>query len=248
MSLEYLSNNAPDDDRTYWYKVVRENLEANNIAWTIWDYKGGFGLFEKNSNELFNYDLNTPLLNSLGLNEQPEQEYILKPDTVGFNIYTDYPGENILSYGTTGSDFWNSTDPWEGNFDLYWTGANQYNAINFSFKPVKDLSRLVTENYVIDFYMKGNEEVKLDLRFIDTKEDSTDHPWRIRYTLDSTKVKYNGEWQHIRIPLKNFTEHGSWDNNTWYIPEGKFDWSAVDRFEIDSEYGDMGERNYGLMR
>jgi Secretion system C-terminal sorting domain len=62
----------------------------------------------------------------------------------------------------------------------------------------------------------------------------------MRYTLNSANVSYNGTWQHIKIPLKDFTEQGSWDNNTWYNPEGKFDWSKIDRFEIDSEYGNMG--------
>jgi endoglucanase len=58
--------NSPDSNRTYWYKIVREYLESKNIAWTIWDYKGGFGLFKKGSNELFDYDLNIPLVKALG--------------------------------------------------------------------------------------------------------------------------------------------------------------------------------------
>lgn len=36
---------------------------------------------------------------------------------------------------------------------------------------------------------------------------------------------------------------GSWDNNTWYNPQGKFDWSALDRFEISVEdAGTFGEQ------
>jgi hypothetical protein len=35
--------------------------------------------------------------------------------------------------------------------------------------------------------------------------------------------------------LNNFREHGSWDNR-WFNPQGLFDWTAVDRFEIVSEY------------
>ena len=61
-----LRYNAPDADRTFWYQKVREYLEESGIAWTIWDYHGGFGVFEKNSNELFDHDLNIPLLESLG--------------------------------------------------------------------------------------------------------------------------------------------------------------------------------------
>lgn len=59
--------NSGNDDRIYWYKVVREYLEKNNIPWTSWDYRGTFGLFNKGSMELFETDLNIPLLESLGL-------------------------------------------------------------------------------------------------------------------------------------------------------------------------------------
>ena len=232
--------NASDSNRTYWYSIMRQYLESKNIAWTTWDYQGGFGLFKKGSNELFDYDLNIPLLNALGFNIPEQHQYELKPDSVGFDIYTDDIGENILGYGSGTSDFWNKDNPEGGEFSIYWTGASQYNTISFVSKPIKDLSRLVSENYNIDLYIKGDAAVPLDIRFIDTKENALDHPWRMRYTLNASNVSYNGTWQHINIPLKDFTEQGSWDNNTWYNPEGKFDWSKIDRFEIDSEYGDMG--------
>ena len=78
---------------------------------------------------------------------------------------------------------------------------------------------------------------KFDVRFIDTKtSDTTDHPWRMRYTIDKNVVTWDNRWHHLFIPLNEFTEQGSWDNNTWYNPEGKYDWAAVDRFEIDAEY------------
>ena len=238
--LGVFMENAPDSDRTYWYQTVRKYLESKNIAWTTWDYKGGFGLFTKGSNELFDYDLNVPLLKALGFNIPAQQNYVLKPDSTGFDIYTDYIGENILGSGSATTNFWNEADPENGDFSIYWTGANQYNTISFVFKPVKDLSLLVSEDYLIDFYMKGRAITPIDIRFIDTKENENDHPWRMRYTLDSSNFVYNDTWQHVQVPLNNFKEHGSWDNNTWYNPEGKFDWGAIDRFEIDSEYGDMG--------
>ncbi len=57
-----------DANRVYWYGVVRQYLEENGIAWTTWDYEGGFGIFNKGSKELFDYDLNIPLIKALGLN------------------------------------------------------------------------------------------------------------------------------------------------------------------------------------
>jgi len=53
--------NSSNDDRVYWYRVVRDYLEQNGIPWTMWDYYGGFGLFKNGSN-----DLNIPLLKALG--------------------------------------------------------------------------------------------------------------------------------------------------------------------------------------
>jgi len=35
---------APAEDRMQWYQDVRSVLEENKIAWTNWDYKGGFGI------------------------------------------------------------------------------------------------------------------------------------------------------------------------------------------------------------
>jgi hypothetical protein len=31
-------------DRAAWLHDVRTTLESNNIAWTMWDYNGGFGI------------------------------------------------------------------------------------------------------------------------------------------------------------------------------------------------------------
>ncbi len=42
----------------------------------------------------------------------------------------------------------------------------------------------------------------------------------------------------MQIPLDEFSEHGSWDGS-WFNPAGLFDWTAIDRFEIVPEYGDL---------
>lgn len=236
--------NSPDADRVYWYDVVRKYLEANGIPWTTWDYQGGFGLFKKGSNELFDYDLNTGVLNSLGLNVPPQKMYQLKPDTVPFAIYTDYLGHSIsdASYAGGGTiDFYNAT-PESGMYSIYWTGSPRYNGLVFNFRPVKDLSLLVANNYELDLWIKGDTPgTKFQIRFIDTKtSDPADHPWRNSYDIDGTKVTWNNSWQHLKIPLKSFRETGSWDNGSWYNPAGKFDWKAIDRLEFISEFSDLG--------
>jgi hypothetical protein len=95
----------------------------------------------------------------------------------------------------------------------------------------------VDADYVLDLYIKGdNPEALIDLRFIDTKTgDPGDHPWRMRYTIDGGVADLDGSWQHLQLPLKDFSEHGAWDGG-WYEPVGAFDWSEIDRFEIVAEH------------
>lgn len=76
--------NSSNADRIYWYGAVRQYLEEKGIPWTIWDYQGGFGLFNKGSNQLFHYDLNTGLLQSLGFNVPPQETYVPRPDSTVF--------------------------------------------------------------------------------------------------------------------------------------------------------------------
>jgi alpha-glucosidase len=59
---------SDNNDRVYWYEIVRKYFDENNIPWTIWDYQGGFGLFKANTSGMFDNDLNIPLLKALGLN------------------------------------------------------------------------------------------------------------------------------------------------------------------------------------
>jgi endoglucanase len=231
--------NSSDTDRVFWYNGVRNYLQQNNISWTIWDYRGGFGLYKKNSDEMFQYDLNIPLVAALGFSVPSQSVYVQKPDTTAITLYSDYPGPNIInsSYTTGMIDFYSDQSTYEGKYCIYWYGADQYQQIGFDFKPNKDLSFLKEEGYVFDCRVKGDAaNTSFDIRFVDTKtNESNDHPWRMRYIINNALVPFNNEWQHHQIPLKYFSEQGAWDNNTWYDPRGLFDWKNIDRFEIVSE-------------
>ncbi len=229
--------NSDFADRAGWYGSVREYLEQNNIPWTTWDYKGGFGLFQKNSNELFEHDLNILLLNSLGLNIPRQTPYTLRPDSTGFLIYSDFIGEKINegSYTSGKIDFYSPEFPNNDSYCISWNGFSQYNAIGFDFQPDRDLARLVSEEYALDFMVRGVQGIKFDIRFMDTKTSAGDHPWRMGVTIDEIMTA-DRRWHHIYIPLSDFGEKGSWDNNTWYNAAGLFDWTAVDKLEISTEY------------
>jgi endoglucanase len=230
--------NSTNYSRTYWYSVVRKYLEENGIAWTTWDYHGGFGLFEDDESGMFEHDLNVPLLDSLGLIIPDQTVYVKKADSTGFMIYTDYIGNQIFesSWNSGSLNYYAKDKPNNGNYCISWSGAEQYNTIGFDFQPDKDLSRLISEGYALDLILRGNTaSTSFDIRFIDTKtSDPADHPWRMRYTIDETNTAFDRKWHHLYIPLASFSEQGSW-GDSWYNPEGKFDWTNIDRFEIVAE-------------
>jgi endoglucanase len=241
--------NSPHQDRINWYDTVRSYLEENDIAWTIWDYTGGFGIFEEGGNDLFEYDIDTALVRALGLTVPEQKEFTIVPDSSGFPVYTDYIAPHIFESSYSGGGLINlyySNHPNNDNYCIYWTGGDQYSNIGLDFKPDKDLSYLLENDYAIDFFVRGSfPGSEFDIRFIDTKtSEPDDHPWRMRYTIDENIAEWDGRWYHIHIPLSDFSEHGSWDDNTWYNPVGDYDWTAVDRFEIVAEHHDLNDRHF----
>ena len=229
--------NSVDKDRVEWYKTVTGYLTQKSIPWTMWDYQGGFGLFNKGSNEIFEYDINRPMAESMGFVLPPFKQYVFKADTVPFNIYTDFAGEGIITTipGTGITDLF-SVDAHAGNYGIYMTDLRQYNALDFDFIPNRDLSKLVAANYTLDFWFKADSPgSNIVLRFVDTKtSEANDHPWRKDYTLNSSVVPFDGQWHLVQIPLKNFVDAGSWDG-AWVNSTNSFDWKAVDHFQIVSE-------------
>jgi endoglucanase len=157
-------------------------------------------------------------------------------------IYGDYIGQNLFESGSSGGkiNFYSTDLPNNGQYCISWTDASRYQQIGFDFRPNKDLSYLVEQGYAIDMIIRGNEPgTRIDIRFIDTKTTAPDdHPWRMGITLDENLVDWDSRWHHLHIPLNQLVEKGSWDN-AWYEPEGKYDWTSVDRFEIVAEHHDL---------
>ena len=102
--------NSDNAQRVNWYRIVGEYLEEKGIPWTMWDYHGGFGLFEKDSNELFKHDLNVPLVEALGLTAPEQTEFVLTPEVADFDIYTEYIAENVRDSSYVG--------PWDAGLLL----------------------------------------------------------------------------------------------------------------------------------
>lgn len=229
--------NSNDAQRVSWYKLVREHLRDKNIPWTIWDYQGSFGLFEKNSDELFEHDLNTSLLQALSLNVPPQTNPVQPVQTTPLEIYDDYVGEGIVdaSKNTAGQLDFYEEDAHDGAFAIGLTDVEQYFSISLDFLPNINLSLLSENMYVLEFWVKGDTPgSSVDMRFVDTKANVADRPWRKGITIDENVAPWDGLWHHVVIPISMLQEKGSYDNG-WFAPEGKFSWHDVDRFEIVAE-------------
>lgn len=231
-------------DRIKWYEIVRKELESLGIPWTIWDYHGGFGIFNNGSNGLFDHDLNTSLLQSLGLESPPQFIYEKQPLDGEKYLYRDGLALWLKerSYGEGIIDYYNKEFPLVGNNALKWQNPKRYNAIGWKFVPEVDLSLMKDQNYSLKFFIKGNIIGKnIDVRFIDSKNGENDRPWRMSFQIDEKWVKWDHSWQEIQIPLSFFRESGSWENNNWQNPMGKFDWKSIDRLEFVTESSDLLE-------
>jgi endoglucanase len=233
---------SPEVDRTFWYEYIRKELESQKISWTIWDYHGSFGLFENGTNGLFDFDLNIPLLKALGLNVPAQSNYEKKPLDSEKWLYRERLSTELKesSYGAGLINYYSKDNSFAGKYAISWKNPKQYDAIGWEFHPEVDASLMVQQNFVLSFYVKGNIIGKsIDVRFLDSKTGPGDRPWRITYRLDDKIVKWDNSWQLIQIPLSKFKEQGAWDENKWHNPEGKFDWTSVDRIEFVAESSDL---------
>ncbi|RNC83800.1 MAG: T9SS C-terminal target domain-containing protein [Balneola sp.] len=239
--------NSDNESRVNWYGTVGPYLSENNIGWTIWDYQGGFGIFEAGTGELFDHDINVPLVDTLGFIVPEQTELVIRPDSVSFDIYRDFSAKGVSSSGSGGLvNLYDTENVYDGEFSISWTGATQYSAITFDFSPNKDLSRLQEEGYTLYLQMIGDTPgTDVDLRFIDTDTNTDgDRPWRANIRIDENRINFDGTWQEVIISLNEITEMGSWDDGAWHEPQGDFDWSAIDVFQIVAETGNHGAAKF----
>ncbi|NQV42366.1 MAG: cellulase family glycosylhydrolase [Candidatus Marinimicrobia bacterium] len=242
-----LNHNADPGQRVDWYQATTHYLDSLGIGWTMWDYQGGFGLFERHSYEMFDHDLNLPLLGAMGFNSPPQTEYMSYTDSVGFYIYDDFVWQNIRTELQGDVMLYSSEDPRVGKYNIVWSQAVQYERLGFNFRPDRDLSRLLSENFVLTFWVKGTgAATTFDIRFMDSKTDvPDDHPWRMTKTISSADITWDGNWQYVQIPLIEFVETGSWDG-AWFDPAGLFDWTEIDELQVVAEHSGFGSSELSL--
>jgi endoglucanase len=140
--LGILMNNSDPEDRVYWYQVVREYLDANDISWTSWDYHGGFGLFNQGSPGKYEHDLIVPLLQALGFALPQQTAASTTSECSGFVFYADATAGDFAqsSFSSGALDMASGEHPHDGNACIRWANAGQYQNVGFDFQPDRDLS------------------------------------------------------------------------------------------------------------
>ncbi len=152
---------APREARLAWYRDMRETLEAHNIAWANWDYKGGFAITAREGE--FDQDLVAILLPAAPKGvTAPGAKLELLADGFKFtegpatdregNVYfTDQPNNTILKWSVDGKLSTFHESPGRANglyFDeagALWACADEKNEL---WKIAMDgTHRVILDNY-----------------------------------------------------------------------------------------------------
>jgi len=225
-------------DRVAWYRTFRSLLEQRSLPWTMWDYRGSFGLFNKGSTEVFDQDLNLPLVAALGFHTVPQRAPGPVAETAGFVLYDEGWAPGSRQGGSHRMGVVNGLDetkPHAGAFSLRLSGLEQYAGPTWDFAPWKDLSAL--QAGAVSLWVRSTAaRFSVDLRFVDGSGPAPDAlPWRNSVTVDERQVPGDGQWHRVTIPLAALVETGAWDGQWHPAQKGAFAWNRVARFEIIAE-------------
>jgi len=238
-----LAFNADLTQRVTWYDELVHYLDSTEVAWTMWDYHGGFGLFEANSYGTFDHDLNIPLVEAMGFDAPTQTPFAIIPDSSNLEIYEDYVLAGITGDSETeGSlNMYSSINPRHGNYCMAWANANQYNNLSFHFEYPRDLNYLIESEYLLTLWIRPSGTPKtLDIRFVDSHTAiPEDHAWRMSASINANALEWNGEWQYVQIPLGDMVEAGAYDNGSYYPPQGLFDWGSIQILQLVAEQNDL---------
>lgn len=247
-------NYADNQERTNWYKMKAKWLEERGIVRVSWDYKGGFGVFNKADGH-FPEDLNTVLLEGMGFTVPP-MEKRLRPswlDTAkeknDFSIYRNGVSQNIrlegwIDPGKEKVDLQKQDLPGEESY-IFVPRAKKYNAIHFKFMGSCDFSPLKEQGKRLEFEIRSKQKnLRLDVYFRNLgvpDAGKSGKEWRAGIFVRNDWIPSDGQWHKVSVPLEEFKDFGAWDNaeEKWYSPENLFSWEKVDRLIFDFVEADV---------
>lgn len=226
---------APKEARQRWHKVLIDYFTQNNIPWTLWGYDGSFGIMHKGTQKVFPNDLDSIMVENLGLTMPPGDTVYIHPDTTGFMLYHDYAPRHIMpstSLSENKFDYYCTNNPAQGLHCIKMYKPDSYQSVNFKFWAYRDISDLVKRGASLKFsYKIDRSDVSVYPRFRNTSFFSPDDPnWRMTYGMNEHNSIFDGQWHDKSIPLSNLYEAKETVDGETVYPDGRFSWSLVDMF------------------
>lgn len=224
---------APVKDAGFWYKTVGSALAEYDIPFTVWDYAGPFGLFEKNSKAEFPYDLSEEIVTGCGFvmpkitGTRPEKKLSLP-----LTIFDDCSGKKMFCWSDSHLD---TSYVDNDNICIKAENLGQYEGVQWAFEKSDFSGVNLSETFVELNVMFTQKNQVLELRLIDSEEEKQ-IPWRMSFFLDAKKYELN-KWQKVRIPLSSMSETGAWisEKNQWCPARNEFDWARISLLRICAE-------------
>lgn len=238
---------SPHADRVYWHRMITGYLTQNNIPWTLWGYKGNFGIMKKGTNRIFNRDLDPEMITALDMTMPDQDSCIVYPDSSGFVLYDESCSRHITQRNYTDDKNYNfySLDGGRGKYCLKFQNPQQYDYVGFNFTLYRDIQYLKDQHALLSFLVKSDAPsiANLRLRFRDEAAPGiTRAYWTASCTLHSGYAQWDNNWHRVEIPLSSFKESSS----VQPAEDGqRFDWSRLNSLDIIShEYKLVGSHFY----
>ncbi|NCP84572.1 MAG: cellulase family glycosylhydrolase [Bacteroidetes bacterium] len=239
------NKNAPNEDRNHWYSVATKLLTDAGIAWTAWDYRGGFGMFLPNSSERFNYDFNVDMADSLGLTppvQLLDENTPLSGDQVLFQDYLFKGLSSDVNKSGCYISYLHQENSSDEAFSMLMTNIGQYGYMGITFKANHDFTVLSIQLAVLEFDLRVSGNVnQFEVRFENPDNYPEVIPWRKRTILTKSIYFPDSQWRKISIPLSEMSESGAWVNSKqlWLDAKGEFSWETINRLLFVAESEDL---------
>lgn len=238
---------SSNTDRCFWHECVRKYAELNGVSWTLWTYNKEFGLFTTEYGVKFDRDLNVDMVEALGLNIPPAYRDDPDEDESGYTkivLYDDDWGEKIVPFGADSKNLEipSFDSPAVGSNCIKWDVTGSWNYVTFQFKDkCEDLSKLLTRKSSIRFRFKADLRTAKSMNWaiwlVNGKENFSDpaerHNWVMKYDINASNAKPDGEWHEVKVPFKDFDYRNS-EDSPHGPSEGHFDWSKMKEIQFST--------------
>lgn len=244
MSNEFgvYSKYADPKERVNWYKIKGGWLDDRNICRVSWDYRGSFGVFNKDSIARFPQDLNVELIKAMGYRVPSSKGTTWFQDAQKNNSYIIYKNgiSEKISFHSWIPEASNDCslykqDSADEDFYIYVSKADKYRVLQFQFGDSCNFNSLVKSGACLEFEIRHKEpNLKMSVYF--TNSESRGLPWRAGIFPTVKDIPGDGQWHKVRIPLSKFADYGAWNNSEqkWYNAQGKFTWTDVVNITFDT--------------